>query len=110
MSKVNLYGVLQMEDLSPDQQAVAELIGIDNYALLIENFGGTSIYIPKADAFLRVTRDEQIRQEYDGGNIKALALKHSLSEMQIRNILADTIRELRAKPLDGQLDMFTNSA
>ena len=110
MSIVDLYGVLQMEDLSPDQQAVAELIGIDNYALLIENFGGTSVYVPKADAFLRLSRDEQIRQEYDGGNIKALALKYSLSEVQIRNILADTIRELRAKPLDGQIDMFSDTA
>lgn len=100
---------LRFEDLNQEQQAVAELIGLDNYILLVENFAGTPLYIPKLDDFFRVNRNEQIRQEYDGENIRALAHKYKLCEVQIRNILSDTIRELKAKPVDGQMNMFSDA-
>lgn len=97
---------ISIDQLSETQQLVDSVIGLEQFECLIRAFGGTFVYVPKPDEFLRSTRNARIREEYDGGNIRALALQYGLTEMQIRNILASTIRELRAKPLDGQTDMF----
>lgn len=101
---------LTMDDLNEDQREVAELVGLEQYKALIAVFGGVNIYIPKPDSFVRSARDERIRDEYDGYNVKALALKYDLSEAQVRNILANIIKELRAKPNDGQTSLFVSPA
>ena len=76
---------VQMSDLDEEQQQVAELIGLDNYKRLVSVFGGLSIYIPKADAWERMARDEQIREEFDGYNFKELAGRYGLTEVRIRS-------------------------
>ena len=92
---------VQMSDLDEEQQQVAELIGLDNYKRLVSVFGGLSIYIPKADAW-----DEQIREEFDGYNFKELAGRYGLTEVRIRSIVSDKMREFRARPMDGQQSLF----
>ena len=92
---------VQMSDLDEEQQQVAELIGLDNYKRLVSVFGGLSIYIPKADAC-----DEQIREEFDGYNFKELAGRYGLTEVRIRSIVSDKMREFRARPMDGQQSLF----
>lgn len=89
---------VQMSDLDEEQQQVAELIGLDNYKRLVNVFGGLSIYIPKADAWERMARDEQIRAEFDGYNFKELAGRYGLTEVRIRSIVSDKMREVRARP------------
>ena len=84
---------VQMSDLDEEQQQVAELIGLDNYKRLVSVFGGLSIYIPKADAWERMARDEQIR-------------RYGLTEVRIRSIVSDKMREFRARPMDGQQSLF----
>ena len=93
---------VQMSDLDEEQQQVAELIGLDNYKRLVSVFGGLSIYIPKADAWERMARDEQIREEFDGYNFKELAGRYGLTEVRIRSIVSDTMREVRTRPMEGQ--------
>jgi len=97
---------VQMSDLDEEQQQVAELIGLDNYKRLGSVFGGLSIYIPKADAWERMARDEQIREEFDGYNFKELAGRYGLTEVRIRSIVSDKMREFRARPMDGQQSLF----
>ena len=97
---------VQMSDLDEEQQQVAELIGLDNYKRLVNVFGGLSIYIPKADAWERMARDEQIRAEFDGYNFKELAGRYGLTEVRIRSIVSDTMREVRARPMGGQKSLF----
>ena len=96
---------VQMSDLDEEQQQVAELIGLDNYKRLVNVFGGLSIYIPKADAWERMARDEQIRAEFDGYNFKELAGRYGLTEVRIRSIVSE-MREVRARPMDGQQSLF----
>ncbi len=98
--------IIQPDDLNEEQQHLAELIGLDNFAKLVQVFGGTNIYIPKPEAFGRSVRNEKIRQEYNGCNIKTLATKHNLTEMQIRNILGDLAYSNRARVLPGQMNIF----
>lgn len=79
--------MITLENLKEEQKEVAEIIGIENYIKLVKYFGGSSIYIHKADTISRVIRDEQIKEEFNGRNYKELALKYNLSVNQIREIL-----------------------
>lgn len=98
--------VIQPDDLNEEQQHLAELIGLDNFAKLVQVFGGTNIYIPKAEAFGRTMRNEKIRQEYNGRNIKSLAVKYGLTEIWIRNILGETTNSNTTRVLPGQMSIF----
>lgn len=40
--------LVKLSHLNEDQQEVVDIIGIDNYRDLIDTFGGTPIWIPKA--------------------------------------------------------------
>lgn len=96
---------VRLEDLDQEQQEVAELIGLDSYKKLMAEYGGMSIYIPKADRLERMERNDKIRSEFDGYNFRELAMKYGLTEVSIRSIVSDKVRELRARPMDGQLTL-----
>ncbi len=55
-----------------------------------------------------MARDEQIREEFDGYNFKELAGRYGLTEVRIRSIVSDKMREFRARPMDGQQSSLTN--
>lgn len=97
---------LHLEGLSEGQQEVAELIGLDNFKKLMEVYGGVYIYIPKTDKLDRMERNECIRADFDGYNFRELAKKYDLTEVSIRNIVSDKVRELRTRPMDGQLSLL----
>ena len=97
---------IRLEDLSEGQQEVAALIGPENFRKLMEVYGGAYLYIPKTDRLERMERNERIRAEFDGYNFRELARKYDLTEITIRSILADKVRELRARPMDGQLSLL----
>lgn len=84
---VNYIDKITLENLKEEQKEIAEIIGIENYIRLVKCFGGSSIYIHKADTISRVIRDEQIKIEFNGHNYKELALKYNLSTNQIREIV-----------------------
>ena len=57
---------LTLDDLREEQKQIAEVIGVDAYLDLTRAFGGTSIYIAKAEEILkRADRDRQIREEFN---------------------------------------------
>ncbi len=72
----------------------------------MEEYGGTCFYIPKMDKIERMERNEQIKAEFDGYNFRELAQKFSLTEVSIRSIVSDKVREVRARPMDGQLSLL----
>ncbi len=97
---------LVLDDLREEQKQIAEVIGVDAYLELTRAFGGTSIYIAKAEEIVkRADRDRQIREEFNGNNYAQLALKYGLTEVWIRNIVYDKAAEIRKKPLDGQMNL-----
>ena len=97
---------IRLEDLSEGQQEVAALIGPENFRKLMEVYGGAYLYIPKTDRLERMERNERIRAEFDGYNFRELARKYDLTEITIRSIVSDKIREVRAQPIDGQLSLL----
>ena len=65
-----------------------------------------TIYIPKRDSFERIARNQRIVEEYNGDNLKALAKKYNLTTVTVRAIVDEKHREIRARPLDGQMSFF----
>lgn len=97
---------LTLDDLREEQRQIAEIIGVEAYLKLTRVFGGTTIYIAKAEEIIkRADRDRQIREEFDGSNYAQLAVKYGLTEVWIRNIVYDKAEEIRRKPIDGQMSM-----
>ncbi len=78
---------ITLDSIPEQNKALAELIGIDLYLELTKHFGGTSIYILKNENVFRKIRDTTIRKEFDGSNYRELAVKYSLSEVWVRNII-----------------------
>lgn len=97
---------LLMGELDEEKQQVARLIGLENYRKLMETYGGVYIYIPKTDRMKRTERNEKIRSEFNGYNYRELAQKYDLTEVSIRGIVSDKVREIRAQPMDGQLSLL----
>lgn len=79
---------LKYEDLNPEQQSFADLVGLDIFKELVRKCGGTYMYIPKEDNITRPIRNAMIKNEFTGSNVKELAKKYQLSEVQIRSIIA----------------------
>ncbi len=100
---MDLLDKVQIDNLDEEQKTLAELIGMEAFKVLVRNFNGTSIYIPKIESLEKAIRDELIKEEFNGGNYKELALKYGLTETWIRNIVFDKAREIKAKPIDGQM-------
>lgn len=98
---------LELDDLREEQKQIAEVIGVENYLKLTREFGGTTIYIAKAEEIVkRNERDAKIREEFDGSNYAQLAVKYGLTEVWIRNIVSEKAAEIRRKPIDGQMNIL----
>lgn len=70
-------------------RGMVEAIGFDNFIKLADYAGGTTIYIPKAEALIRPIRDKKIKDEFNGFNHQELAKKYNLSERWIRAICGE---------------------
>jgi len=87
-------------DMIPEpHKELAEIIGIENFIKLAKILGGKTVYIPKADSFLRPARDINIKKEFNGYNHAELAKKYNLSERWIMEICGPGHYE-------GQLSLF----
>lgn len=94
------------EKLAPEQQTIWDCIGAEAYLKLVERFGGFALYIAKIDTIERLSRDEKIRNEFNGVNFRYLAAKYNLSERTIRMIVSDIYEEARNAPMEGQISFF----
>lgn len=101
----DLLDEVQLENLDEEQKTLAELIGLEGFKNLVRAFNGTSIYVPKIESLEKAVRDERIKEEFNGGNYRELALKYGLTETWIRNIVLDKAKEIKARPIDGQMSM-----
>ena len=94
---------LALDDLSGEQYDLAECIGLEAYKKLVYNYGGLSIYIYKLDTLFKSKRDKEIMKEFNGGNYRELALKYSLAENTIRQIVSGELTRIKNEPLPDQL-------
>ena len=103
---MDLLDQVKLENLDEEQKALAELIGRAGLKNLVRAYNGTSIYVPKIESLEKAVRDEYIKEEFDGGNYRELALKYGLTETWIRNIVLEKAKEIKARPMDGQISLF----
>ncbi len=97
---------LTLDDFKEEQRRIAETVGVEAYLKLTRVFGGTNIYIAKAEEVVkRADRDRKIREEFDGSNYAQLALKYGLTEVWIRNIVHDKAVEIKRRPVEGQMEL-----
>lgn len=76
------------EQLIGEQKELAETIGIEAYKNLIRQFGGSPVYIPKAETVLKEVREKEIKEKFNGKNYKELSKKYGISEMTVRRIVS----------------------
>ena len=91
------------EQLRPDQRELADVIGLEAYKKLIRHYGGNQLYIQQVDSVLKDLRDKELNEKFDGSNYKELSREYGISEMTIRDIVAEKRRQLRGEALEGQL-------
>lgn len=103
---IDLLDEVKLENLDDEQKILAETIGMENYIKLVRKYEGILVYVPKAESLIKTVRDEKIREEFNGGNYRELALKYGLTETWIRSIVSDKAKEIKAKPLDGQMSIM----
>jgi len=73
-----------------DFREVCKAIGLDKAFALAKALGGESIYIPKTESLLRDVKHAAIKQEFDGSNVRELAIKYGYSARWIRSIVNQT--------------------
>lgn len=89
MEIVEWMNEIDSTDLPQPYRDLAYLIGMENTLKVADKFSGTAIYFPKLDAVLRKVRDGKIKEEFRGDNYKELARKYGLTEVWVRQILAE---------------------
>lgn len=98
---------LQLEDLKGEScYQMAAVIGMEAFRKLVVAFGGTDPYIPKAESLILPIRNTLINREYDGTNEFALSRKWGVSERYIRELAKEKVKEIRERPLDGQVRFY----
>lgn len=71
---------------------LAEVVGVDAAKVIIKEYGGEKLYIPKCQNALIAVRNRRIVREFDkGASVFELALKFRLSDRQIEKILKSTV-------------------
>lgn len=83
---------LKGEYLNGAYAELAEIIGIDAVLKLHSKYRGTQIFMP-IELFSREFIAEQIVNEYDGHNVRALAAKYGYTEKWVRKIIKDHIKK-----------------
>ena len=97
---------IRLQDLYGVQRDIAEAIGIDSYIKLTKIFGGDTVYIQKYSEVIKIQRNAEIREKFDGYNADSLAKEYGLTERYVRFLCADLIEDIRSHPPKGQLSIF----
>ena len=85
----NAINMITMELLDEHDREIVDIVGLDAFRRLVSTFGGSNIYIKKAETFLLPFRDELIRKEYNGRNSRELSQKFGISQRHVSHIVED---------------------
>jgi Mor family transcriptional regulator len=80
---------LEINNIPEQYRPLAELIGVQQLLALSEEYGGANLYIPKTEALVRATRDNLIKQQYNGYNAEELAKVYNLTVRWVQDIVKD---------------------
>ena len=80
---------IALEILPDSYKYIAELIGLEKAIVILENLGGSTIYIPKIDCCTRYHRNIKIVNDYKLGlTYSKIAIKYDLTSVSVRNIIS----------------------
>ena len=88
-TELKLVEKTKLEDLPEEMQTISNLIGFDNLLKLSHYANGSRIYIPNPEMLLKKARYQQIKDEFNGCNLKKLSIRWGMSEEHIRKILRE---------------------
>jgi Mor family transcriptional regulator len=66
---------------------ILDTAGYEALSSILEEFGGTSLYIPTKRTVFNICIKQQVKKEFNGNNYRELAKKYEFSERSIRNII-----------------------
>ena len=81
-----------IDELTGDLRLVALVVGVENALKLGQMFKGVPIRLWNTEKFIRRYRDNCIRRDSETMSGRELALKYTLTERQVWNILGTTDR------------------
>lgn len=96
---------IDRNDFEGDMQELVDIVGLAAVKKLLTVFGGESIYFPKPESVIRAGRDRRIYKEFNGFNLRALAVKYNLTTRQIRVIIKEQ-RQKHPKSNIKEMDLF----
>ena len=79
-------------------------LGRHKAIMVCRMYSGDSVYFPSINHIYREQMQRQIKSEFDGYNVTELAIRYSLSEKHVRNIVGGT--KSRNRPIEGQISIF----
>ena len=82
--------IIKGEYLNSAYSELANLIGIDAVLKIHATYRGQQIFFP-VDLFSKDFIKKQIIEEYNGYNVKQIALKYGYTEKWVKNILKEHI-------------------
>lgn len=78
---------IEYDSLNEDQKILYDCVGEMVFKRIINVLGGGDIYIPLRKSLSKLSRNEQIKRDFDGDNYKELAKKYKLTTRTIRGIV-----------------------
>lgn len=101
---------IQFEDLPEPYDMLAEKFGISVALEMAKLFSGERVYFLKYEAVERPLRNKKIKSEFNGYNFKELARRYNMTEMGIRQIVADEIKVKQDEPNTHQVSFFDDAS
>ncbi len=94
---------MTLEELPEDCRELAQVIGVEAAAQMVIYYGGTGLYIRKAETLIRRKRDEHVARDYEAGiDVDDLVRKYGLCKSRIYQI----VEEQQAERQSGQMPLF----
>lgn len=84
--------IIKNEYLNSAYSELANLIGIDAVLMIHSTYRGQQVFFP-VDLFSKDFIKHQIINEYDGNNVRQLALKYGYTEKWIKKILKEVSKK-----------------
>ena len=104
-SDKELLAALTLDDLQEQHRLIAQAVGVEGLKQLTNAFGGTALYIPQKKELVKNKVYSMILKEYDGTNIRELAVEYGVSESTVYNVVRDKIIKGGAKKqIPGQMN------
>jgi Mor family transcriptional regulator len=91
----------ETERLPKQYEDLVRVIGLDATIRLCNEYGGTPLYVPKVDGLEAANRRAAILAEYNGFNIRKLAIKHKLTIRAVEMM----VQGKRPPEINGQLTL-----